>query len=163
MFSKLKNCLCKIVTKSQVVPKFSTNHSTLAEAAFGQIFLMNNGKKSLLNFFPIHFIGQLTSSTTEVDMKLSLTSKNDQAMINITGPDGKWFGVGLGAKTFTMSDQPYTIMVDGSGKVSELKLGDHSGGQTLAKSVTIVSNKVVNGRRTISLTRPLKVPYARYY
>ena len=90
-------------------------------------------------------------------MKLSLTSKNNQAMINITGPEGKWFGVGLGAKTFTMSDQPYTIMVDGSGKVSELKLGDHSGGQTLAKSVTIVSNKVVNGRRTISLTRPLKV------
>ena len=116
---------------------------------------MINGKKTL--FFPINFVGQLTSSTTEVDMKLSLTSKNDQAMINITGPDGKWFGVGLGAKTFTMSDQPYTIMVDGSGKVSELKLGDHSGGQTLAKSVTVVSNKVVNGRRTISLTRALKV------
>ena len=116
---------------------------------------MINGKKTL--FFPINFVGQLTSSTTEVDMKLSLTSNSDQAMINITGPDGKWFGVGLGAKTFTMSDQPYTIMVDGSGKVSELKLGDHSGGQTLAKSVTIVSNKVVNGRRTISLTRALKV------
>ena len=110
-----------------------------------------------MNNFPNNYAGQLTSSTTEVDMKLSLTSKNDQAMINITGPDGKWFGVGLGAKTFTMSDQPYTIVVDGSGKVSELKLGDHSGGQTLAKSVTIVSNKVVNGRRTISLTRALKV------
>jgi hypothetical protein len=119
-------------------------------------------KEILLNFFLINFIGQLSSSTTEVDMKLSLTSKNDQAMINITGPDGKWFGVGLGAKTFTMSDQPYTIVVDGSGKVSELKLGDHSGGQNLAKSVTIVSNKVVNGRRTVSLTRPLKVLYARH-
>ena len=78
-------------------------------------------------------------------------------MINITGPDGKWFGVGLGAKTFTMSDQPYTIVVDGSGKVSEMKLGDHSGGQALANSVKIVSNKVVNGQRTVSLTRPLKV------
>ena len=114
-------------------------------------------KEILLKKFPITFLGQLTSSTTEVDMKLSLTSKSDQAMINITGPDGKWFGVGLGAKTFTMSDQPYTIMVDGSGKVSELKLGDHSGGQTLAQSVKIVSNKVVNGRRTISSTRALKV------
>ena len=50
----------------------------------------------------MNFVGQLTSSTTEVDMKLSLTSKDNQAMINITGPDGKWFGVGLGAKTFTM-------------------------------------------------------------
>ena len=93
---------------------------------------------------------------------LSHPFESHQAMITITGPDGKWFGVGLGAKTLKMSDQPYTIVVDGSGKVSELKLGDHSRGQTLAKSVTIVSNKVVNGRRTVSLTRPLKVLYARH-
>ena len=80
-----------------------------------------------------------------------------QAMITITGPDGKWFGVGLGAKTFKMSDQPYTIVVDGSGEVSEYKLGDHSKGQILAKSIKLVINKVVNGKRTILLTRKLKV------
>ena len=50
----------------------------------------------------VKIIGQLTSSTTKVDLKLSLDAKNDQASIKITGPDGKWFGVGLGAKTFTM-------------------------------------------------------------
>ena len=99
----------------------------------------------------------MTSSTSKVDLKLSLDAKNDQALIKITGPDGKWFGVGLGAKTFMMSDLPYAIVVDGSGKVSEFKLGDHSQGQTLAKSVQIVSNEVVNGRRSISLTRKLKV------
>ena len=44
----------------------------------------------------------MTSSTTNVDLKLSLDAKNDQALIKITGPDGKWFGVGLGTKTFTM-------------------------------------------------------------
>ena len=81
----------------------------------------------------------------------------DQAMINITGPNGKWFGVGFGAKTFTMSDEPYAIVVDGSGKVSEFKLGDHSGGQDLESSITIVSNKAIDGKRTVSLTRPLKV------
>ena len=69
-------------------------------------------------------------------MKMRLNSKNDQAMIDITGPDGKWFGVGLGAKTFTMSDQPYTIMVDGSGKISELEKG-----QILAKSVKVLENR----------------------
>ena len=47
-------------------------------------------------------LGQLKSSTAKVDLKLSLDAKNDQASIKITGPDGKWFGVGLGAKTFTM-------------------------------------------------------------
>ena len=50
----------------------------------------------------MQIIGQLSSSTTKVDLKLSLDAKNDQASIKITGPDEKWFGVGLGAKTFTM-------------------------------------------------------------
>ena len=59
-----------------------------------------------------------------MNVKLRLNGKTDQAMINITGPDGKWFGAGLGAKTFTMSDQPYTIVVDGSGKVSEMTLSN---------------------------------------
>ena len=110
-----------------------------------------------MNNFSNNFEGQLTSKTTEVDMKIKLTSKNDQAMIDITGPDGKWFGVGLGAKNLKMSDQPYAIIVDGSGKVSERKLGNHNPGHLLTKSVTIVSNKVVNERRTISLTRAFKV------
>ena len=73
-------------------------------------------------------------------------------MINITGPDGKWFGVGLGAKTFTMSDQPYTIVVDGSGKVSEMKLGDHSGGQALANSVKIVLLLIAKAHNLSSAT-----------
>ena len=110
----------------------------------------------------VQILGQFYSNTAKVDLIVKLAIKSDLATIWITGPDEKWLGVGFGAKTFTMSDQPYTIMVDGSGKVSELKLGDHSGGQNLAKSVTIVSNKVVNGRRTVSLTRPLKVLYARH-
>ena len=80
-----------------------------------------------------------------------------RARITIAGPDGKWFGVGLGAKTFKMSDQPYTIVVDGSGKVSEYKLGDHSKGQILATSVVQKENEVVNGRRKILLVRYLKV------
>ena len=105
----------------------------------------------------VQILGQLYFSTTKIDLIVKIAIKSDLVTISIVGPYGKWFGVAFGAKTFTMSDQPYTIMVDGSGKVSELKLGDHSGGQTLAKSVTIVSNKVVNGRRTISLTRALKV------
>ena len=69
----------------------------------------------------------------------------------------------MGAKTFTMSDQPYTIIVDGSGAVSELKLGNHDGGQTIAKSVQILSNKVENGRRTVVLQRSLKGQTGDHY
>ena len=73
--------------------------------------------------------------------------------MNISGPDGKWFGVGLGAKTFTMSDEPYAVIVDGSGAVKEMKLGDHDPGSQLSSSVRVVSNQVADGLRTISLTR----------
>ena len=42
-----------------------------------------------------------------------------------------------------MSDEPYAVIVDGSGAVTEKKLGDHSGGRTIATSVTVVSNEVL--------------------
>ena len=78
-------------------------------------------------------------------------------IIAFHGPDEKWFGVGFGAKNLKMSDQPYTIVVDGSGKVSEIKLGYHDKGQTLAKSIQIVTNKVEDGLRKIAIIRQLKV------
>ena len=84
-------------------------------------------------------------------------NKTHSLIIAIHVPDGKWFGVGLGAKNLKMSDQPYTIVVDGSGKVSEIKLGFHDKGQTLAKSIQILTNKVENGLRKIGLRRQLKV------
>ena len=68
------------------------------------------------------------------------------------GPDGKWFAVGLGG--LSMSDQPYTIVVDGHGNLEERKIGDHLGGRLLNKSVTVLSNKVVNGRRIVVAKRP---------
>merc|ERR1712117_545037 len=55
-----------------------------------------------------------------------------------------------------MSDEPYAIIVDGTGKVQERKLGDHDGGSALSLSVQVVSNQVVDGRRTVGLTRSFK-------
>jgi hypothetical protein len=102
----------------------------------------------------VQILGQLYSDTTKVDLIVKLSIQSDLATIWITGPDGKWFGVGFGAKTFTMSDQPYTIMVDGSGNISELRKG-----QTLAKSVQILGNKghMDNLIRHIKLTRSKEV------
>ena len=53
-----------------------------------------------------------------------------------------------------MSDQPYTIVVDGHGNLEERKIGDHQEGRILDKSVTVVSNKVANGRRIVVAKRP---------
>lgn len=55
-----------------------------------------------------------------------------------------------------MQDQPWTIVVDGTGNVTERKLADHYPGTPLTASVTVVSNIVTSGVRTVVLTRALK-------
>ena len=100
----------------------------------------------------VQILGQFYSNTAKVDLIVKLAIKSDLATIWITGPDEKWLGVGFGAKTFTMSDQPYTIMVDGSGKILELKKG-----QIIAKSVQIMGNEGHDVLRYIKLTRSKEV------
>ena len=104
--------------------------------------------------FFVQILGQFYSNTTKVDLGVQLAIESDLATIWISGPYGKWFGVGFGAKTFTMADQPYTIMVDGSGKILELKKG-----QIIAKSFQILENKghVDNVVRSVKLTRSKEV------
>ena len=50
----------------------------------------------------------------------------------------------------------WTIVVDGTGNVTERKLSDHYPGTLLTTSVTVVSNIVTSGVRTVVLTRALK-------
>ena len=110
-----------------------------------------------------HWLGSSSSDTTKVEFSLDLDQALDRAAINITGPDGKWFGVGLDATSFSMSDEPYAIIVDGAGKVQERKLGNHDGGSALSASVQVVSNNVVDGRRTVGLTRSFKGQTSDHY
>lgn len=57
--------------------------------------------------------------------------------------------------TSRFQDNPYTIIVDGSGAVSERKLAKHAAGVPLATSVTVVSNTVSGAVRTVVMTRSL--------
>ena len=65
-----------------------------------------------------------------------------------------WFGVGFNATS--MSDTPWTIVVDGYGHVTERHLGVHDPGTPLPPSVKVVSNTVEGRERTVVLSRPLK-------
>lgn len=50
----------------------------------------------------------------------------------------------------------YAIVVEGStGSVSERTLGDHDPGQQVPSSVTVLTNTVVAGVRTVTLSRAL--------
>ena len=90
-------------------------------------------------------------------VNLSLSLGGDAATANITlvGPAAVWFGVGF--DTQFMDNSPYAITVDGhTGAVTERVLGNHEAGIVLNSSVTVISNTVVNGVRTIALQRPLQ-------
>ena len=104
------------------------------------------------------FIGSFVASEAKTSVRLQLDSKGicrslihlliqpasilffsgKQATITLSGPAGGWFSVGFGATKFAMSDKPYSIVVEGNGKVSERKLGDHDPGNVIAGSIKVI-------------------------
>lgn len=96
-------------------------------------------------------------------MNLSIQLTGTIATITMSGPADKWFSVGLGSPSFTMADQPYSIIVSGTGKVEERKLGDHDGGRVLTPSINLTSHTVVDGTRTVVVTRPMNGATADHY
>lgn len=86
------------------------------------------------------------------------------ATIKMSGPADRWFGVGFGSNSMCIhqiSDEcpeggPYAIVVSGVDEVvHERKLDQHGPGHVLESSITVQSNQVIGGSRTITLTRPL--------
>lgn len=67
-----------------------------------------------------------------------------------------------------MADHPYTLIVSASGVV-EREIGtcgseaEHCPGDVLSPSVTVHSNKVANGVRTVILSRPFKGATAKHH
>merc|ERR1712232_793091 len=71
-----------------------------------------------------------------VTLRLSLSLAHG-ANITLTGPDGKWFGVGFDADS--MSNSPYAIVVDGQGQITEHVLGKQEAGIQINNSVQVLS------------------------
>ena len=102
-----------------------------------------------------------SASAGDVLIQLNMDEHTNLVTIELSGPDKVWFGSGFGANEMTGT---YSIVVDGQGKVSEHKLGPHAPGTVLQPSVKILSSTVVDGRRTVTLTRPIKLAdYAGNY
>jgi hypothetical protein len=84
---------------------------------------------------------------------VKLDSSTSTATITMVSPEGKWFAAGFNSSNFAMSDAPYTIVVDGSGNVSERKLANHAPGSLIKSTVKVKFNQVVDGTRTVILER----------
>jgi hypothetical protein len=98
-----------------------------------------------------------------VSIKLDASVPGGRATITLAGPAGVWFGVGLNSPNYDMADLPYSLIVDGTGNVSERKLGKHAPGTLLKQSITVVSSSVTDGRRQVVLERPFAGLTADHY
>ena len=109
---------------------------------------------------PLHTAGA-ASSMVDVQLDLNSSPAGGLATITLTGPATVWFGVAFG--TQLMKSLPGAIIVDGSGKVSEQKLGNHMAGTPISTQVKVKSSSVSGGKRTVVLTRAFKGATADHY
>eukprot|EP00040_Diaphanoeca_grandis_P019959 m.105756 g.105756 ORF g.105756 m.105756 type:complete len:792 (-) comp27674_c0_seq2:460-2835(-) len=133
---------CTVIANEANVT-FTFNNYTASDATCG-----GGGGK------PVSKLSGGASSYVNFGLDLDSTVAGGLVTITITGPDGVWFGVGLGATV--MADKPNAIIVTGNGTVFEQKLADQSIGTQLPTSVKVLSNTVVKGNRTVVLTRAFK-------
>lgn len=101
------------------------------------------------------------AGTSSTFVNLSITVDTTNANVTLTGPSSVWFGVGFNAQT--MKDAPYAIIVDGTGAVTERRLVEHGPGIVLTNSVTVVSNTVQAGFRTVVLSRGVTGKTTQHY
>jgi len=71
--------------------------------------------------------------------------------ISMMGPANVWFGIGFDA--VEMLDEPYAIIVNGDGVVSERKLALHSAGNELDPQVVLLEESTAGGIRKVTLKR----------
>eukprot|EP00040_Diaphanoeca_grandis_P018294 m.96161 g.96161 ORF g.96161 m.96161 type:complete len:848 (-) comp26871_c0_seq2:157-2700(-) len=157
--------ITKLVSNNTVTTNEVSNTSmatgcSIEHKADGGMFAIFNQAKSVATCgsTPTAVIGHTTSL---VDLSVHLDSVTDTVTITMAGPSAVWFGVGFNASE--MSDEPWAVIVDGTGAVTERKLIDQQQGTLLTATVTVVSNKVEGDTRTVVLTRQLKGASVDYY
>ena len=105
------------------------------------------------------FIGETDiDKITGVKIKISV---DKQVTIEMSGPSDVWFGVAFNASK--MSDLPYTIIVNGTGDIFELKMANHLPGEKLTNSINVVENNVINSTRYVKIIREIIGKTKDYY
>lgn len=84
----------------------------------------------------------------------------DSVQVTLTGPSNVWFAFGFGSSFMANT---YCILTDGTGNISERKLGNHNGGSLLPSSFTRSSQSNNSGTRTTMVTRTLSGLNSNYF
>lgn len=146
-------------TKSDPKQPAGCSASVDAKSPLSINVLFNTGPSNTTCATDVYVVVGTTDSL--VSVSVSLNAETQLVELTLQGPSSVWYGVGFGARG--MPDAPWTIVIDGYGNVSEHKLGDHSPGMILNSTVTVLSNAVNEGLRTVVLTRALKGANSDYF
>jgi len=82
---------------------------------------------------------------------LSITIKNGEALLTMTGDATQWFAIGFGAQL--MKDDPDTLVIYADGTIEERCLTHWAPGFILKLEFTMLSNSVVDGIRNVIVSR----------
>ena len=106
------------------------------------------------------FFGEIVNDpTTNITFQFNMTTYQNVMMME--GKSDVWFGIAFNAHT--MSDLPYSIIIDGYGSVFEQKLGNHDEGHLLNSMIKVIENSVNNGIRTVKIIRDNLGINSNYY
>lgn len=87
---------------------------------------------------------------TTTNLKFFMNNNKNTTHMLFFGPASVWYGIGFNATS--MKNEPYSIIVDGNGHVSERKLGNHNGGVEISTNINVLYNTVINNTRYISFS-----------
>ena len=162
----------------------SDSFSTHKDDARGHLAISNHAQKNVhkpysftgenskqprnsnsVDLFRTNNVAESGSVSFKIGIYLKVDLNSTTATLTITGPEKEYFAVGFNATH--MRDEPYTIYVNSKG-VHEQQIGTcggsgHCAGTSLESSVTVVSDKAVDSKRTVILTRPLQGRTQQYY
>ena len=150
--------------------KGSTHPVGCSALALGQskvgVFFNNPSSEETSSACGMGATALLGSSSSLVNVSVSLAQSNDVATITLTGPSDVWFGVGFNAHE--MANSPWTIVVEGEASnttVTERHLGNHNPGSVLPASLKVVSVTIdaKSKTRTVVLSRGLKGKTSEYF
>ena len=95
------------------------------------------------------------------ELKFHIAHDTSIATMTMLGPSDVWFGIGFDASS--MNDAPYTIVIDGNGKVYEKKLANHAPGTDLTSTIRVLSNTVQDSTRIVVMQRSVKGLSSNHY
>mmetsp|Transcript_75614 Transcript_75614/g.105008 ORF Transcript_75614/g.105008 Transcript_75614/m.105008 type:complete len:440 (-) Transcript_75614:72-1391(-) len=101
-----------------------------------------------------------------VNITVDIDPAKDLVTLTLQGPSDVWYGAGFGyhhvstggadpSVGVSMIGTNWTVVVLGDGTVMERKLGNHEAGTELPLTVNVTSNTVIDGTRTVVMTRTI--------